>query len=704
MPSNGQPKARMLSAVIGVSIVLAVRAAAAAEQTPVEHVTSNPPGLGMALGTKTYEPSDRERPFFEKLPPNEVTTGGLAGDDDITTKSGRYVGWFGIVREIEEDAAEGQTVLTVEHKYFDVPTDVDILALYFDGLTDVQIQALSFNGSGDFQATFRGLRHSIPLLSLVRIYGTVAPHAAGQTPRVNAEFVRVWHWGTFTFLGAWGEQRGSQKWRKLNQVVLDNICEPHFDPFYYYQQRLGKRAGSDPARRRLLKAAGPMAPALETRIRELIEVVLTAEYRRLDDIVKSVLELKGEEAAIAVLIECLTDPDEHVRRVVSLGLSSVGPKAVPPLILALQADDARVRHNAAYSLHRHGPDARDAVPALTAALEDETPDVRGWSAVALGRVGQAARPALPRLKGLLSDPEADVRLKAAEALWRLTFKPQPSVPVLAELLENEDCSVRGEAAEKLSDIGPEARDAVPALATTLKDQDDLVRSRAARALCSIGPGAKAAVPALLSALHDESQFVRADAADALGKIGAQAETVVPALIAATSDTDHYVRAVAVDALGRFGPAATDATSALVKILEEEPDALARGLCGRELVKIDPTGKTAVPVLIKNLRDANSTVRHLAAMALADLGPSAADAVEPLTEALEDPELVVRYCAARALWKIDQQDGPAVPVLLEALNSDQHYLPRWAAENVLVPGPDAVRLVPALVKSLKDHDH
>jgi hypothetical protein len=106
------------------------------------------------LATKPYEPSAKERPFFEKLAPEEVKTGGLAGPYDITKKSGRYVGWFGIVREVEPDATGKRAVLTVEHKYF-------------DGLTDAHIMAVSFNGSGDFQALIDGPGHRIPLLALV---------------------------------------------------------------------------------------------------------------------------------------------------------------------------------------------------------------------------------------------------------------------------------------------------------------------------------------------------------------------------------------------------------------------------------------------------------------------------------------------------------------------------------------------------------
>lgn len=194
----------------------------------VEHVTAKPKKTGEAIGTTAYRPSSPERPYYKKLDDGEKTTGGLAGDYDIHDKQGKYVGWFGIVREIKEDKVRQQTLLTVEHKYF-------------DGLTDTHIQALSFNGDGDFQVVVPGVGHKIEPLSLLKVYGVVA--AAGKKedlPKIDAEFVRDWHWGTFTFLMAAGEQHGSEKWRKLNQVELDDIYAPYPND-KYYEDRLGKR-------------------------------------------------------------------------------------------------------------------------------------------------------------------------------------------------------------------------------------------------------------------------------------------------------------------------------------------------------------------------------------------------------------------------------------------------------------------------------
>lgn len=213
-------------------VVVFSRACLAAEpaanaSTLVEHVSKKPRRVDGTLGTSLYKPSKGEQPYFKKLNEDERTTGGLAGDYDIRSKGGNYVGWFGIVRKVNEDKAAGQTTLTIEHKYF-------------DGLTDTHIMAVSFNGSGDFRAVLRGAGHEIEPLTLVKVYGVASDAAPGEPPQVQADFARNWHWGTFTFLFAAGEQRGSEEWRKLNTVDLDDIYDPYPDD-EYYKQRLGDK-------------------------------------------------------------------------------------------------------------------------------------------------------------------------------------------------------------------------------------------------------------------------------------------------------------------------------------------------------------------------------------------------------------------------------------------------------------------------------
>lgn len=182
-----------------------------------------PPGT---LGTKAYEPTPQESAFYAKLPNDEKTNGSMFGDYSITGKKGRGVGWFGIVRKIDEDQAANETRLLVEHKYF-------------DGLTDTHILALSFNGGGDYTAVLRGTNLGIKKLSLIRTYGVVQDEKGG-VPQVAADYVRQWDWGLFTFLDAYGRQKGNKEWQKLNKANLSRIYNP-FPDTRYYEDRLGAR-------------------------------------------------------------------------------------------------------------------------------------------------------------------------------------------------------------------------------------------------------------------------------------------------------------------------------------------------------------------------------------------------------------------------------------------------------------------------------
>ncbi|HEX8176514.1 MAG TPA: hypothetical protein VF543_15595 [Pyrinomonadaceae bacterium] len=194
--------------------------------TVVEQSQSLPAPRPGTLGTTSYKLTEKEAPFFSKLTPSEQTTGSILGGYSINGKKGVYVGWFGIVRKIEEDSKLQQTKLLVEHKYF-------------DGLTDTHIMALSFNGGGDFTSILAGTNLGIKSLSLVKVYGTVMSED-NSVPTVHADYVRQWDWGQFTFLDVYGTQKGNKQWKKLNKVNEDKIYNP-FPDRKYYEDRLGVR-------------------------------------------------------------------------------------------------------------------------------------------------------------------------------------------------------------------------------------------------------------------------------------------------------------------------------------------------------------------------------------------------------------------------------------------------------------------------------
>ncbi len=76
-------------------------------------------------------------------------------------------------------------------------------------------------------------------MQLVRVYGMV--ENGKEIPvTVDADFVRVFPWKTFTFLDCYGKDNSNPTWRKLCKVPLENIYDPYPNDAYY-EQRLGKR-------------------------------------------------------------------------------------------------------------------------------------------------------------------------------------------------------------------------------------------------------------------------------------------------------------------------------------------------------------------------------------------------------------------------------------------------------------------------------
>lgn len=680
---------------VGISGVLVseVRASEpdATNRTPVEHITKIPPRDTAGLGTMEYRPSDKERPFFVNLDPQERKTGGLAGDYNIATKAGKYVGWFGIVRGVSEDAAAQRTTLLVEHKYF-------------DGLTDAHIMALSFNGSGDFRAVLRGVGHGIARLTLVKVYGKVSAQAHGELPRVNAVYVRNWHWGTFTFLAAHGTQRGSEQWRKLNRIDLDRLYDPDPDDAYY-EQRLGKRPSDDPLYRRLLEPAGKLTPEAEKDMIELVDSLRATSGFPFLRVIGAIENRHEQRAAVAVLRAAILDKDDIPPGIVCDGLARLGgSEEVQWLVSLLRDASPELRRRAAYTLSCMRRKAAPAAGALIEAMRDAESTVRAGAANALGSIGAEARAAEGPLKAALKDRDGHVRVAAAEALWEITSQPESAVPVLIAALKDADADVRSCAAGALERIGPEAKAAGPALIEATKDKEQFVRYSAVQTLGAIRPELKSVVPALAAALKDEDHYVRAQAADALSRYGSAAQSAVPALVAALKDESDYVRWQSASALGEIGPAAAKAVPALIEMLRHDTYETARCSAAEALGSIDAEGRTAVTALIEGLRDPSAYVRRSSAFGLRKIGSNAKGALPALRVALKDNDVGVRVAAAEAAWKAGCDPETVVPVLAEALTNKNWLVQMWAANAVRTVGPAAKTVIPRLIVVFRDDTH
>jgi asparagine synthase (glutamine-hydrolysing) len=101
----------------------------------------------------------------------------------------------------------------------------------------------------------------------------------------------------------------------------------------------------------------------------------------------------------------MTDKDPQVRGNVVDALSTLGVKALPKLIKALENDE--MQSLAVAVIHRLGPAAKDAVPALILELKDPDPGYRQEVEFALAAIGPEAKAAVPRIAALFDEPFAD---------------------------------------------------------------------------------------------------------------------------------------------------------------------------------------------------------------------------------------------------------------------------------------------------------
>ena len=190
----------------------------------------------------------------------------------------------------------------------------------------------------------------------------------------------------------------------------------------------------------------------------------------------------------------------------------LGPRAVPPLISALNGPDGSIRWLAAAVLGHIG-DAR-AIQPLILATKDPDDVVAGAAVSALGEIGD--RSAVGCLVASLKDTRVPVRYLAAQALGRIGDKG--AVDPLIEVLHDGDISPRAYAAEALGKLG-DARVIGP-LIGALRDSDSWVRREAALSLGKLGR--HEAVPELIAALPDNGApncFMRLEVVRLLGELG-----------------------------------------------------------------------------------------------------------------------------------------------------------------------------------------
>jgi HEAT repeat protein len=367
------------------------------------------------------------------------------------------------------------------------------------------------------------------------------------------------------------------------------------------------------------------------------------------------------------------------------------------------------------------------VEALRSTAADPEPAVRTSAVRALGMVAPKVAPEPPSLLiRALEDDAEPVRAAAVIALTCFRQGLPKALPELARSCENARPEFRAGYAQVIEAIRPRdfTADAVPALAGALSSPDDGVRVAAANAIGAFGKEAQRAVPALIASLGRPSKAVpppkddvdpAVAAAQALARVGdaySVAIDVGPSVDAGSLQTlaevvtsgKPPVRRSVARALGHFEP--TPGVVPVLGDLSADTDENVREAALRSLDEVGHRLAFVPPASVKRaLEDPDRNVRFWAAGAVGHAGRG----IDPfipsmLRHAEHDSDAEVRNCFAMELRNFIKPPGvtsAVIPQLTEALKSTDRET-RCAACSLLGKfGPDAVGLVPEMIRLLRE---
>ncbi len=135
--------------ILAILILTCCASPAKSRETIIEFSRGKPFPRDGSLATIGYEPTDMEKPFYDRLSDDQRWTIWSRPEERYGSKMefrlrghrAQFVSWWGIVRKIEQPAGHPNGTLLVENKYG-------------SDLTDEHIQTISINGGGDCAILF----------------------------------------------------------------------------------------------------------------------------------------------------------------------------------------------------------------------------------------------------------------------------------------------------------------------------------------------------------------------------------------------------------------------------------------------------------------------------------------------------------------------------------------------------------------------
>lgn len=299
---------------------------------------------------------------------------------------------------------------------------------------------------------------------------------------------------------------------------------------------------------------------------------------------------------------------------------------------------------------------------------------------------------------------ADAEAREALTRGLVVFQREALPILLAQLRESTSRQTRLDLAYLLAKFEGQAKHVVPDLREELRAVGAARPYRAMATLTTLGPDAADAIPDLVPLLTHSHAGVRALAARTLGTIGRPARPVGTELKRMLNDPDNAVRLLAAEALSQVDPGVVEVLDVLWGILKIEHDRFGRDWpeiktpqgVARDRIRISTAdvhegilrlGEPAVQFLAAVLDDTGldewsaanisaqcgSDQRIQAALLLARLGPEAKSALPALVRALKDRDTFVRDAAASALGRMGSAAKDATPEVIALLEKQNRVV-------------------------------
>jgi len=176
------------------------------------------------------------------------------------------------------------------------------------------------------------------------------------------------------------------------------------------------------------------------------------------------------------------------------------------------------------------------------------------------------------------------------------------------------------------------------------------------------------------------------------------------LILELDSEDEDKQALAAHQLGELGPVSQTAVPALIRVLKEGSVA-SRSEAIIAIGKIGPAAAAAVPELIKVLRSNSVILKFNTLQALRQIGPASKPAAKQIAVLMESNNSYIKVAAASALWSVDPENkanlDQVINVLISSLDVSINEVRSEAAVALAEIGAPAVK---PLLDKLKSEYH